>query len=427
MLPECDAALFIVSPDPPITEAELEYLHRLKSKVTRILFVLNKADYVRLEERARLVDFLRDVLVKNELWSTDSVVFTISARDGLDAKQRDDRAALETSGLAGIEDHLQRYLAKEKARTLAQAVARKAEGILFEATTELELRGKALAMPLDELSSKSQLFEQALRSIEGQRHIVQDLLAGEQARLVTELKSRTDSLNDEVCTRLSKVVEDELGRTEAPAWNAAAQERLAVAIESTFDQARENLITSFSADVNTAFATHQHRFEDVINEVRSAAADIFEIQFRQASEDSLFELTNDPYWVTQHVHESLIPDPSGLIDRLLPLSVRRARLRDRLVKRTNELVLRNTSNLHWALLQSINDTFRTADFRFEEWLNAAIQATRAVIEATLERRRARSFEVEPELARVREHIAALSKRRDEIAAELRHRKPQREQ
>jgi GTP-binding protein EngB required for normal cell division len=418
VVPESDAALFVVSPDPPITEAELEYLRGLKSKVAKILFILNKADYVRIEERTRLADFLRDVLKRNGLWSSGSVIFNVSARDGLDAKQHGDRTELESSGLPGIEDHLRRYLADEKAKTLAQAVARKAEGMLCEAATELDLRAKALSMPLDELSSKSQLFEQALRSIEGQRHTVQDFLAGEQRRLVAELKSRTDSLHEEVCAKLSKVADDELERAEAPAWKAAAQERLAVAIETTFDRSREELIASFSDDVNAAFAKHQRRFEDLINGVRRAAADIFEIQFYQRAEDSAFELTNDPYWVTQHTHESLIPDPSGLVDRLLPQSVRRARLRDRVVRRTNELVLRNTSNLHWALLQSINDTFRKAGSQFEERLNAAIQATRVVIEATLERRRARSFEVEPEIVRVGEHIAALAICREEIVAEL---------
>jgi GTP-binding protein EngB required for normal cell division len=418
VLPECDAAFFIVSPDPPITETELDYLRHLKSKVSKILFVLNKADYVRVEERARLVDFLRDVLTRDGLWSSGSVIFNVSARDGLDAKQRGDRPELESSGLACIEDYLRRYLAHEKARTLAHAVARKSESILLEAATELELRSKALEMPLDELSSKSQLFEDALRSIEGQRRAVQDLLAGEQRRLVAELKSRTDSLHDDVCIRLSKVIDQELGAVEPPAWSTAAQRKLAAAIETTFDGAREDLIGSFSADVNAAVAAHHRCFEDLINDVRRAAADIFEIPYYQGAEDAAFELTNDPYWVTQHIQESLIPDPSGLIDRLLPRSVRRSRLRDRVIKTTNELVLRNSSNLHWALLQSINDTFRKARSQFEERMNAAIQGTKEVIEATLERRRARSFEVEPELARIREHVAALSTCRKEIVAEL---------
>jgi predicted GTPase len=47
VLPESDVAFFVVSADPPITEVELDYLRRLKSKTTRIFFVLNKADYLR--------------------------------------------------------------------------------------------------------------------------------------------------------------------------------------------------------------------------------------------------------------------------------------------------------------------------------------------------------------------------------------------
>jgi predicted GTPase len=38
VLPECDAAFFVVSADPPITEAELEYLSRLKAKMARVFF-----------------------------------------------------------------------------------------------------------------------------------------------------------------------------------------------------------------------------------------------------------------------------------------------------------------------------------------------------------------------------------------------------
>lgn len=417
VLPECDAAFFIVSPDPPITEAELDYLSRLVSKVERILFVLNKADYLRTSERARLIDFLRDVLVKNRLWSSDSTIFSVSARDGLDAKRRDDRAELASSGLAGIEDYLRWQLAAEKTTTLTQAVAKKAESILLEATTGLDLRARALTMPLEELSSRSQLFERALSAIQDQKHVVQDLLAGEQRRLVAELKLRADGLHDRVCEKLSKAIDAELEGDEAPGWTAAAQERLAAAMESTFDRAREELIGSFSADVNAAFVAHQRRFEGLIDDVRKAVADIFEIQLYHGDEDTAFELTNDPYWVTQYIQESLIPNPSGLIDRLLPRSIRRSRLRNRIVKTTNELVLRNTGNLHWALLQSINDTFRKASSQFEERLNAAIQATKKVIEATLERRHARTVEVEPEIARIREQIAALSNCREEIVAE----------
>jgi GTP-binding protein EngB required for normal cell division len=172
VLAECDAAVFVVSPDPPITETELDYLRYLSSKVAKILFVMNKADYMRVEERARLVNFLSDALKQNGLWSSDSIIFSVSARDGLNGKRLGDWNEIDSSGLGAIEGYLRQYLAAEKTETLTRAISRKAEGILAEAAAELALRMKTLEMPLSEWSSKSQLFEQALGSIEGQRRTV---------------------------------------------------------------------------------------------------------------------------------------------------------------------------------------------------------------------------------------------------------------
>jgi GTP-binding protein EngB required for normal cell division len=419
VLPECDAVLFIVSADPPITEAELEYLRRVRSNAAKILFVLNKADYVWGEERARVAGFLRGVLKQNGLWPAGSIIFSVSARDGLNAKQKGDRKELESSGLAAIEAYLARYLVKERAITLAQAIAGKAEDILSQAAIEIDLRTTTLKMPLGDLSSKSQSFEHALRSIEEQKRVIHDLLAGEHRRLVEELKFRTDSLYEEVCAKLTSVIDQSLAGLSRPAWKDDAQKAVSTAMEAAFEAARERFIESFSADANSAFSAHQQRFEGLVDDVRRTAADIFETQFRRGAEGTLFELTNDPYWVTQPVQETLIPDSSGLVDRLLPTKLRRARLRERIIRKTNELVLRNASNLNWAILQSLNDTFRKAGSQFEERLDDAIRATKVVVEAVLVRRRDRTFEVEPEVARLDILKAALLVSRAEILDEER--------
>jgi len=48
-LQQCDADLFLISTDPPITEVELDFLRQVREKVPRLFFVLNKIDY--LDER----------------------------------------------------------------------------------------------------------------------------------------------------------------------------------------------------------------------------------------------------------------------------------------------------------------------------------------------------------------------------------------
>lgn len=417
-LPECDAALFVVSADPPITEAELEYLRRLKSVAAKIVFVLNKVDYVQLEERTRMIDFLRDVLKQNGLWLSGTNIFSVSARDGLEAKRRGDQKELEASGFPAIEAYLADYMATEKTQTLAQAIAGKAGDILAQAIMEVDLRINALTMPLDKLSSKARAFEHALRSIEEQRRVIHDLLAGEQCRLVTELKFWTDSLYQDVCKALSGVVHQNL---TGVSWTEHAQNALSSAMETAFNAARDRFVGSFASNANAAFSAHQRRFDRLVGDVRRTAANIFNIPFRGGSEESLFALTNDPYWVTRHIEGALIPDPSRFFDRLLPAKLRRARLRERIIKKTNALVLRNASNLNWAILQSLNDTFRKAGAQFEDRLDDAIRATGTVIDAALARRREEAFEVDPEIARLDSLKATLRASREAIAGEQRGR------
>ena len=193
VLPECDAALFVISADPPITEVELDYLRRLKSKTARVFFVLNKADYLKPADKRSVIEFLQKVLAEKSLIETDGRIFCISARDGLAAKQNGNDQALEMSGIAGLEEHLVRALASEKIRWLEDAVRSKAADILAQASAELGLRVRALNMPIEELAAKSDEFGQALLAIEEQRRITRDLLAGDHRRL-REALDRIDRL-----------------------------------------------------------------------------------------------------------------------------------------------------------------------------------------------------------------------------------------
>ncbi|MCX5841974.1 MAG: dynamin family protein, partial [Deltaproteobacteria bacterium] len=84
-LPQCDAALFLVSADPPITEVEVAFLQEIKSRVTRLFFVLNKVDYLTDSERETALEFYRTILTRDAGINPDTPIFTTSARKGLRA------------------------------------------------------------------------------------------------------------------------------------------------------------------------------------------------------------------------------------------------------------------------------------------------------------------------------------------------------
>jgi GTP-binding protein EngB required for normal cell division len=414
VLPECDAAFFVVSADPPITEVELEYLRRLKSKTTRVFFILNKADYLRPHEQRSVVEFLQKVLSEKSLIDTDARVFCVSARDGLDAKQSGNNQALETSGIAGLEDHLVRVLAGEKIRWLEDAVRSKAADILAQASAELGLRVRTLNMPIEELAAKSDAFQDALRSIEEQRRITRDLLAGDHRRLREALDSRIGGLRKEIASKLARVIDASLSGAGSTAWEVPARRALSEAMLAEFDTAREPLASAFATDAEAALHGCQGRVNALVDHVRRTAADIFDVPLGSDAKHEAFELGEDPYWVTESTRVTLIPDPSRLIDRLLPARLRRPRLHARMIRQADELIVRNAENLRWAILRGLDETFRNATAQFEERLDETIRATRDVIRDALARRRDQSFGVQPEIGRLVEASASFASLREEL-------------
>jgi len=399
VLPESDAAIFVLSVDPPITEVEIEYLKQIKSKAAKLFFVLNKIDYLRPEERDHVGEFVRQALEQHYLWPPDTVLFRLSATEGLDAKRRGDQASLEASGVGHIERYLSDELAGQKSRLLVAAVRSKAADVISEAVAELRLQIRALEMPLQELAEKCQAFQQTLAAIEGQRRVIRDLLDGEQRRLRDELERRIALLRKNATAKLVEVLDQKLGEQGDFA-------ELSRAIGESFDSARQELTCSFIAMVDSALKDHQRRMASLVDDVRRTAGSLFHTPFQSEFEPDSFSLGEDPYWITEKVQTSLLPDTSGLIDFIMPHQVRRRR--GRVLRQLDELILRNAENLRWAILRGIDETLRKACLKFEAHLDDAIATTDGIVREALERRQTNSSAVGDELARLRKKLDLLS-------------------
>jgi GTP-binding protein EngB required for normal cell division len=407
ILPECDASLFVVSADPPITEVEIGYLRRLKSKTGRMFFVVNKIDYLTSDEQRTVIDFIRKALSDEALLDDETRIFGVSARLGLSAKRDRDRDAWERSGMAAIEDHLLHYLATQKVQSLHEAVKRKAADILAQAESEIELRIKALNMPLEELQQKSSEFAQTLDLIEEQRLTIGDLLSGDRRRLVGELEATIQTLRENASSKLKGVIDDGLSHADG-IWEERVTSGVTTAIEDLFGIAREHFVEAFSRQAGNILLSHWQGIGALVEQVRRTAARLFDVPFTPEGEPEAFHLIREPYWVTERIASTLIPDFNRLIDRALPAAFRRRRRRTRIIEETNELIIRNAESLRWAILRGLDETFRGATAQLEERLSDAVAATKGVIEDALARRRDRSFASETELNRLGRSIDALA-------------------
>jgi tRNA U34 5-carboxymethylaminomethyl modifying GTPase MnmE/TrmE len=179
VLPECDVALFVVSPDPPITEVEVQYLSRIGATASQILVVLNKIDTLGEHDRAASLRFLKRVLETVGL--KDVPVFMVTARSALKARADGDDDALEQSGLPKLECFLRDFIATRKHHALATAVARKAAALTGSLRFETDITLAALKMPMHDLEQRLATFESAVSGFETERNAALDMLQGEKS------------------------------------------------------------------------------------------------------------------------------------------------------------------------------------------------------------------------------------------------------
>ncbi|MDX9976069.1 MAG: dynamin family protein, partial [FCB group bacterium] len=191
-LPQCDAALFLVSADPPITEVEVAFLREVRERAPRLFFVLNKIDYLDKDERVETIRFLRKTLCEQVGIGEEDPIFAVSARQGLRARLAEDDALWRDSGLGGLEAHLVRFLVSGKAAALEEAVRRKAMDVVESALMYFRLGIRSLDLPLEELAQRLADFDVSLNQAYQEQRVARDILAGDKRRAVEYLEEQAE-------------------------------------------------------------------------------------------------------------------------------------------------------------------------------------------------------------------------------------------
>jgi GTPase SAR1 family protein len=410
-LPQCDAALFVVSADPPLTTIEADFLKEVRSRVSRLFFIFNKIDYLNAEELESAVDFFKTVLAEKTETSNNYCVFCVSARRGLDAKLLDKPRLWDESGLREVEDHLMGFLVSEKANALREALGRKVRDVLENVVMRLRLAIRSLQMPIADLEERLQVFETELKNAERQRIAAQDLLAGDRKRALELLEERAEALRVSSAKHLEQVVDASFtAMKDGDISEQAILDAMAEEVTAFFQVSADDVSGGFGLHVTETLRPHQQRADELIELIRRAAAHLFDIPYHAPESSEAFEMKRRPQWVLRKRVPTLpIVIPEEALDKLLPASIRISRLKKRLSRQIDTLVRHNVENLRWATLQSLNDAFRrfglTLDQRFQE----TIAATHGAIQAAYTKRKEHTKAIVEDVARLESACTTLTK------------------
>lgn len=413
ILPHCDAALFLVSPDPPITEIELEYLQQIKQRMPRTFYLLNKVDFLDDQEQTASLRFLSEQL--SRFYAADPQVMPISARKGLRARLAGDKSGWRSSGMQLVEQNLIDFFAREKQQTLHQALGRRTGDLLNGVIMQLQLSLTALKLPEAELQQRLEQFRQSLPAIEREQQAADDVLAGDLKRAIARLSEEIEMLRERCNQQILTQIETHLETVEDPEqMERSVHETITAETEQFFAPEMRNVAGIIRLEATDLLSINQQRSNKLIEQVRQTAAELFDIPYHAPVAEAAYSSIEVPAWSNDLFTSDMDPLGQKLSRKFFSKKYRRRRTVKRLREESRKLLSRNVEQISWTLRQSLDESFRQFSAELHEQLDKTVAATRKAMEIALERSESHCRETAATKIRLQRALQSLEGTRDEL-------------
>ncbi len=413
ILPQCDAALFLVSPDPPITQMELEYLAKIQQNLPRTFYLLNKIDFLDDADRIASLRFLSEQLTP--LCAGEPQIVPVSARKGLQARLAGDGAGWQRSGMSQVEEKLIDFFAREKQQILQQALSRKAADQVSDGIMQIQLSLSALTLPQDELEKRLEQFRQSLPAIERERHAAADVVSGDLKRAIAKLVSEVDQVRDQAKLQIGTKVNGIFETSEDPEeMERQIHQLMANEVPEFFAPAMRTVAAVIKSEAGELLSLNQQRSNRLIEQVRKTAAELFEIPYHAPGGTSAYRQFELPAWNTELFISDMDPLGQRLSRKLFTKKYRRKRTVKRLQEECRKLLSQNVEQISWTLRHSLEESFRQFAADLNEQLEKTITATRSAMEVALQRSEGYAQQTAAEKIRLKQGLQDLERIRQAL-------------
>jgi len=422
-LPNADAAVFLVTGDPPISQSEREFLRHARKYVGKLFFVQNKVDHLSPSEQRESLAFTKRV-IEQELGREGLPIFPLSARLALEARVAKDLQGLEASGLPDFEKALGDFLSRERGSVALGSALSAAWRVITELQLEGDLEEKALRMPLSELEERLQAFDRELATIQQEKE--DDLFLARKAleKLITDtldpdIKSCTQSLRKDLGSKLQAFCRE---RSHLPARKLIAEVNLFLPklLEEHLGAWREREAEKMTMELSARLKILSGRINACVERVQELSRRIFELEVERLPETT--ELSHESRFYFQdwrlRVHVDALSLPLLL---LMPRSWGQrfveTRARQALMLQIEMHCGQTRSDFVTRLHQSLDEYAKILDSRVTQ----AVEGIHAAVRMARELREKGQAEMDAALSRIRserEHLSTLARKLEDIGRQL---------
>lgn len=409
-LKSCDAALFVSSVDPPITETEASFMASMSENVADTIFALNKADTLdRREQAEALAYFTATIKEKGQpVNACERPIFLVSAKRALQAKTSGDDRGWTQSGVGALERFLLDYLLNKKDHVFSRAIAKKGMNILNELSLRLQLTLRSAQLPLDDLDRRQVMLKARLADAAREQSREMDLLEADHKKAISLVETRAQAMRKSAFAYMIDTAYRALEKADGPVKDKAVQDEIAKAITEFFDGEAPVVANAINGEVGEMLAEHSQRISEVTDAIRKIATGLFDIPYYPISSQAFSIDHRQLSWTSRKWTCSMALLPDDWYDALLPGKVRRARERRRIADQAASLADKNVETLRWALIQQIDDTFRRAVHEMTLSCRQTLSATSGAVQAVHDRRTTASEAITIETDRLAATVSKLT-------------------
>jgi small GTP-binding protein len=406
-LKSMDAAVFVLTADPPVSASERELIARVARLSVAMFVVLNKADHLSGAELAEVAEFTAGVAARAA--GRRVRVYPVSARAAL--------AGSGDAGFAAFEADFTAYLDGRRAEDLRRSVEGHARRIAGSLRDEVLLARRAAQLRGTEAAERVRAFAARLAVVRDRRRDAADLAAAESRRLLDDLNEAAEQAGRECTGRVSLHLAGLLGgalrsvsAAEIERVGRAKLAELAVAEAEAWRGER-------TGQLEAALTLLDEKLTGILrgelDAVRQAAADLLGLDLAVAAPGQ--RLAPDLrffYHVGEQAGQTELL--AGAIRRRLPGEAGRSRAREHVRREAADLVPmqigRARADLQYRLAEATRRLARAVDARYQEGtgrLERALAGADALRSATGEEAAAHDRELGDRLAAIDRVLAHL--------------------
>jgi len=218
LLVECDAALFLLSADPPMTQTEMEFLRQVKERIPKLYFILNKVDLLSAPELQEVEGFIRGIIGGELGFPPDTVLYrtcAVKAERAETGKEGDKE--WEQSGLGAVKREVLDFMVREKYFTLSEALSGKYKEIVADIRSRLEKKLSEITAPIADAQQELNAITAAIQALSIEMESQSRRCAEEREALAAKIGSLTKESGERYAVSIKKTLAATVGGMYPPA------------------------------------------------------------------------------------------------------------------------------------------------------------------------------------------------------------------